>query len=181
MPLPGRDVKYPGGVLGERYKQFLRADGLDPDDLRHGNKDYSLLGSYRHILHLPKELSWSILRYTDPDVPLAQSDEDKMLGFEPPVVDEDGKFLALQINIQLGTAAYATMAIREITKTDTSAQSQTILTQAAEDQAFKGTGIAVKDTQEAGETADEVEVEMEVEVEAAKTEASTDELDRAAL
>lgn len=32
MPLPGTDVAYPGGPLGERYREFLRMDGLDPDD-----------------------------------------------------------------------------------------------------------------------------------------------------
>lgn len=32
MPLPGRDVAYPGGTLGERYREFLRLDGLDPDN-----------------------------------------------------------------------------------------------------------------------------------------------------
>lgn len=30
MPLPGRDVDYPGDQLGERYKELIRADGLDP-------------------------------------------------------------------------------------------------------------------------------------------------------
>jgi tRNA pseudouridine13 synthase len=32
MPLPGRDVDYPGGTLGELYREFLRLDGLDPDN-----------------------------------------------------------------------------------------------------------------------------------------------------
>jgi tRNA pseudouridine13 synthase len=32
MPLPGTDVAYPGGELGERYRNFLRMDGLDPDN-----------------------------------------------------------------------------------------------------------------------------------------------------
>jgi tRNA pseudouridine13 synthase len=32
MPLPGTDVAYPGGPLGERYKEYLRMDGLDPDN-----------------------------------------------------------------------------------------------------------------------------------------------------
>jgi tRNA pseudouridine13 synthase len=32
MPLPGKDVDYPGGKLGEMYKAFLRMDGLDPDN-----------------------------------------------------------------------------------------------------------------------------------------------------
>ena len=100
-------------------------------------RDYCLGGSYRHILHLPKELSWSVLRYTDPDVPLAQADEDKLLGFDPPAVVEDGKFMALQINLSLGTASYATMALREVTKTETSSYYQSALTQASEDQKFK--------------------------------------------
>lgn len=78
------------------------------------------------------------MRYTDSDVPLAQSDEDQILNFDPPVTSNEGPFLALQIRIQLGTAAYATMALREITKTDTSSHHQTILTQASDDQYFKG-------------------------------------------
>jgi len=102
-------------------------------------REYTLNGSYRAIIHLPRELSWSVLRYTDPDVPLAQSDEDRLLGFDPPSIVDDGKFMALQIKLTLGTAAYATMALREITKTDTSSHIQTSLTQASEDQKYRGT------------------------------------------
>jgi len=83
-------------------------------------------------------VSWSLLRYTDPDLPLAQTDEDFLLGLESPKIEEGGKFLALQIRLQLGTAAYATMALREITKVDTSSHVQTSLTVASEDQAFRG-------------------------------------------
>jgi tRNA pseudouridine13 synthase len=132
MPLPGTDVAYPGGDLGEKYREFLRMDGLDPDDFVrkqrsarvHGvngsltgnaRREYTLHGSYRKILHLPKEMSWSVLRYTDPDVALTQADEDKLLGFDLPVTDVDGRFMALQVRLTLGTAAYATMALREIT------------------------------------------------------------------
>ncbi|KAH7929415.1 tRNA pseudouridine synthase D [Leucogyrophana mollusca] len=139
MPLPGRDVAYPGGKLGERYREFLILDGLDPDNFIRKQKEYTLNGSYRKILQLPKDMSWSVLRYTDPDVALAQADEDKLLGFDAPVVVEDGKFVALQINLTLGTAAYATMALREVTKTETSSHFQTGLTQASEDQQFRGT------------------------------------------
>lgn len=101
-------------------------------------RDYTLGGSYRNILHLPRELSWSVVRYTDPDVPLAQSDEDQLLGKDPPAPDSNGRFVALQIRLILGTAAYATMALREVTKTDTSSHFQSGLTQASEDQQFKG-------------------------------------------
>ena len=38
MPLPGRDVSFPGSTLGERYKEFLRADGLDPSNFERKQK-----------------------------------------------------------------------------------------------------------------------------------------------
>ncbi|KZT16844.1 tRNA pseudouridine synthase D, partial [Neolentinus lepideus HHB14362 ss-1] len=133
MPLPGKDVAYPGGPLGERYKEFVRADGLDPDNWVRKQKEYSLGGSYRKILHLPSALSYSVLRYTDPDVPLAQADEDRLLGFDAPAVVADGRFTALQVKLTLGTAAYATMALREVTRTETSSHYQTALTAASED------------------------------------------------
>ncbi|KAI6035142.1 tRNA pseudouridine synthase D [Pisolithus orientalis] len=145
MPLPGRDVAYPGGSLGERYREFLKKDGLDPDNFLRKQKEYTLNGSYRKIFQLPKNLSWSTIRYTDPDVSLAQADEDNLLGFDPPRVVEDGKFLALQLNLTLGTAAYATMALRELTKTETSSHFQTGLTQASEDQLFRGTVATAQD------------------------------------
>jgi len=111
---------------------------LSESDFSPSCRDYTLSGSYRNILHLPKELSWSVLRYTDPDVPLAQSDEDQLLGNDSPAPDPKGRFLALQIRLILGTAAYATMALREVTKTDTSSHFQSGLTLASEDQQFKG-------------------------------------------
>ena len=81
-------------------------------------------------------------QYTDPDLPLAQADEDILLGFPPVTEETDGRFKALQIRITLGTASYATMALREVLKTDTSSQHQSALTQVAEDQHFKGTDKA---------------------------------------
>ena len=98
-----------------------------------------------------------MLRYTDPDVALAQADEDKLLGFDPPVVDENGKFVALQISLQLGTAAYATMALREVTKTETSSHYQTSLTAAAEDQRFRGTNVAAEAEDNSAETEEDAD------------------------
>jgi tRNA pseudouridine13 synthase len=34
MPLPGTDVAYPEGPLGVKYREFLRLDGLDPDNFQ---------------------------------------------------------------------------------------------------------------------------------------------------
>jgi hypothetical protein len=38
MPLPGKDVDYPGGALGQKYKEYLLLDGLDPDNLERKQK-----------------------------------------------------------------------------------------------------------------------------------------------
>jgi len=139
MPLPGKDVAFPGSSLGELYREFLIKDGLDPDNFDRKQKEYILGGSYRKILHLPRELTWKMYQYTDPDLPLAQADEDILLEIKPATEEADGKFRALQISLTLGTAVYATMALREVLKTDTSSQHQSSLTQTAEDQRFKGT------------------------------------------
>nr|GAT59956.1 predicted protein [Mycena chlorophos] len=160
MPLPGTDVAYPGGPLGDKYREYLRMDGLDPDNFVRKQREYTLSGSYRAILHLPKELSWTVLRYTDPDVPLAQADEDKLLNFDPPVITPDGLFTALQIKLSLGTAAYATMALREVTKTETSAHYQSGLTAGAEDQKFRGRTV-VHEGEEQEEDGPEQEPEAE--------------------
>ena len=89
-------------------------------------------------MYLPRNVSWSICRYTDPEVPLAQSDEDKILRLDPPASEINGKFVALQIELELGSSVYATMALREVTKTETSSHYQTAMTQSSEDQSHRG-------------------------------------------
>ena len=106
MPLPGWNIDYPAGDIGELYTKILKEDGLDPKrmqrDQRYVNhlllrraltdSEYSLPGSYRKIIHLPKTFSWSHVSYTDPDISLVQSDEDKILNENPPAEnDPEGK------------------------------------------------------------------------------------------
>jgi hypothetical protein len=52
------------------------------------SSEYSLPGSYRKIIHLPKTFTWSHVSYTDPDISLVQSDEDKILGENPAAEDD---------------------------------------------------------------------------------------------
>jgi tRNA(Glu) U13 pseudouridine synthase TruD len=54
MPLPGMDVAYPGGELGGMCREFLRLDGLDPDDFKHKQK-YELYRSQHVLLIVPPE------------------------------------------------------------------------------------------------------------------------------
>ena len=95
-------------------------------------------GAYRKILGHPKNVRAKLLRYRDPDVDLAISDEDRLLGEPEPESDPEGPFLALQLSFQLGSSCYATMVLREVLKTDTSSSNQRELTMRGEDRAFKG-------------------------------------------
>jgi tRNA pseudouridine13 synthase len=38
MPLPGNDVAFPGGALGQKYREYLIRDGLDPDNFQRRQK-----------------------------------------------------------------------------------------------------------------------------------------------
>ncbi|WVO13555.1 hypothetical protein L204_101176 [Cryptococcus depauperatus] len=139
MPLPGFDVDYPGGEVGDLYDRILKADGLDKDKMRREQREYSLPGSYRLILLRPLSLSWSHIRYTDPDLPLVQSDEDAILHLNPPTEDNpQGKFRAVKVDMQLGASTYATMVLREITREETSSWFQRGRTMRGEDQEHKG-------------------------------------------
>ena len=61
MPLPGQDVAYPGGLLGERYKEFLRVDGLDPDNFVRKQRCYYISLLYIISNQNVKPTSGSIL------------------------------------------------------------------------------------------------------------------------
>ncbi|WVQ75081.1 hypothetical protein IAR50_004690 [Cryptococcus sp. DSM 104548] len=162
MPLPGFDVDYPGGEIGELYDRMLKADGLDKDRMRREQREYSLSGSYRVILLRPLALTWSHIQYTDPDVPLVQSDEDAILNLNVPAThDPTGKFRAVKVDLSLGSSTYATMVLREITREETSSWFQRGRTMKGEDQEFKGSKKVEGEEGEEEETAaDDGEDEM---------------------
>ncbi|WWC67110.1 uncharacterized protein I206_101017 [Kwoniella pini CBS 10737] len=145
MPLPGWDVDYPGGIIGEKFEEALKKDGLNIHKMKRDQRDYSLPGSYRRIIIKPLKLNWKHIKYTDTDLPLTQSDEDKILNLNPPsIIDEEneenekGKFKALKIELDLNSATYATMVLREITREETSTWHQIGLTMNGEDRDYKG-------------------------------------------
>jgi hypothetical protein len=73
---------------------------------------------------------------------------------------EIGKFQALKIELTLGPSAYATMALREITREETSTWHQIGLTLKGEDQEFKGaSGAGNEPVEEAVKVESEVKAE----------------------
>ncbi|XP_011855753.1 PREDICTED: pseudouridylate synthase 7 homolog [Mandrillus leucophaeus] len=127
MPLPGFDVIYPKHKVQEAYREMLTADNLDIDNMRHKIRDYSLSGAYRKIIIRPQNVSWEVVAYDDPKIPLFNTDVDNLEGKPPPVFASEGKYRALKMDFSLPPSTYATMAIREVLKMDTSIKNQTQL------------------------------------------------------
>ncbi|KAM8861797.1 pseudouridylate synthase 7 homolog isoform 1-T2 [Synchiropus picturatus] len=127
MPLPGYDVIYPTHHVGKGYRELLSADGLDIDNMRHKVKDYSLSGAYRRVVIRPTDVSWEVIQYDDPRISLVHTDFEKLENKPAPVFNKEGKFRALRMEFSLPPSTYATMAIREVLKLDTSIKKQTQL------------------------------------------------------
>lgn len=135
LPTPGFDIIYPSDEeLKQVYVDIMKVDGMDPFKMRRKVRDFSMAGSYRNIIQKPKGLDYSIVHYSDPTQQLLNTDlemlnnrigkensqkfmKNKLERFMP---DVGGDKTAVLIKMQLGTSAYATMALRELMKLETS-------------------------------------------------------------
>ncbi|KAH0563898.1 pseudouridylate synthase 7 homolog [Cotesia glomerata] len=122
MPQPGYKVTYPT-YAKDWYEEFMAKDDLSLD-LRNKNKRFSLGGAYRKIVQVPEGLSWRVVQYDDISCDLIRSDFDEMQDKELIIKNSEGKYKALVLEMSLKSSTYATMALREILKQDTSAETQ---------------------------------------------------------
>ena len=83
----------------------------------------------RKLIVKPSLMSWRWLRYNDVKQPLALTDMDRLNGTQEPQTVSDGKYWALQMEFTLPTSTYATMALREVLRCDTSSCYQASLNQ----------------------------------------------------
>ncbi|XP_067915387.1 pseudouridylate synthase 7 homolog isoform X1 [Heterodontus francisci] len=127
MPLPGFDVLYPKHKIGKAYEEMMAVDGLDINNMKHKIRDYSLSGAYRKIIIHPQNVTWQILVYDDNKIPLVRTDVEKLEGTPLSEFSKDGKYKALKMDFSLPPSTYATMAIREVLKMDTSIKNQSQL------------------------------------------------------
>ncbi|KAJ3120088.1 multisubstrate pseudouridine synthase 7 [Nowakowskiella sp. JEL0407] len=117
LPLPGHSVQYPDNEMKQLYKTFLEEHGgLDINNMKRQNRDWSLPGSYRKIVAVPKDCTWSFIRYNDPNTPLIMTDFEIAEGKPPVESIPDGKYLAVILELTLLSSQYATMALREVFK-----------------------------------------------------------------
>lgn len=163
MSQPGWKVTYPP-YAKPWFDEFLAKDELTTD-LRQKNKQYSLGGAYRKILQTPIDLSWKIMHYKERHDNLIMSDLDEMRNVPPPKDDPEGERKALIIEMSLKSSTYATMALREILRFDTSPQAQAAQS-AAHDALLESNKVdAVKEepSNSNDEVAQPVEVDMKSE------------------
>lgn len=111
MPLPGFDVIYPKYKVSKAYREMLAEDNLDIDNRRHTIRDYSLSGAYGRILIRPQSVSWEVVAYDDPKIPLFNMDVDNLEG-KPPPVFASGKSVLWECFLWVGACALHTREIR---------------------------------------------------------------------
>lgn len=83
-----------------------------------------MTGAYRKMLVKPIDLNWYFMNYNDECDTLIRSDIEKLNGETEPISIENGKQKALILEFSLPSSSYATMALREILKCDTSVANQ---------------------------------------------------------
>lgn len=131
------------------YIDTMAKDNLDPFNLMRKNKEFSLTGAYRTLLSKPKDLSYEIIEYKVDGKPLVRTDlellemkkseggtaESKEMNLSDRIIkSEDSadnttatttepKF-AVVLKMKLDVSSYATMALREFMRIDTSRYAQ---------------------------------------------------------
>ncbi|RLV91459.1 Multisubstrate pseudouridine synthase 7 [Spathaspora sp. JA1] len=136
LPTPGFKITYPvNETLKQVYVDIMAQDGLDPFKMARRIKEFSLPGSYRHILARAENLTYELVQYNSNEVPIVRTDHEilqlkKQGEVEPKrIVESEGDKLAVVLKMQLGVSSYATMALREFMRIDTSRMSDSMYKQ----------------------------------------------------
>ncbi|XP_033745406.1 pseudouridylate synthase 7 homolog [Pecten maximus] len=132
MTIPGYDVMFPENAAKDWITEILEKDKLTIESFRHKNKQYTLKGTYRKMLARPTDVTWQIYKYDDVTLPLVLSDVDRLEGMSEPKSIPGAALKALKLVMTLPPACYATMALREVLKMDTSSAHQSTLNQTAD-------------------------------------------------
>ncbi|CCH40500.1 hypothetical protein BN7_33 [Wickerhamomyces ciferrii] len=133
LPTPGFDINYPNiPDIKEAYKTIMSKDGLDPEDMTRKVKEFSFAGSYRNIIGKVKGLEYHVRHYEEPTQQLIYTDlellhlkaKEENKDIEQIIPEKGGSKTAIILKFQLDVSAYATMALREVMKADTSRRSE---------------------------------------------------------
>ncbi|KAK2962198.1 putative Pseudouridylate synthase 7 like protein [Blattamonas nauphoetae] len=121
IPIVGASSILPQNEVGEMLTKVMTEEGTLDALQGQGDKDalYNLDGDYRHIIHVPGNMTWEIVPYSSDEQVFTQTDLNKM---DPsPTEEKNGAAtqqspptkLACILNFSLKTSGYATMLLRE--------------------------------------------------------------------
>lgn len=124
LPSPGNDVIYPTNLTAF-YENIMKEDQIDCHNMRHKIKEFSVFGAYRKLLAKPLDLSWFAHRYISNEETIVYTDREVLetgveLAPEPKEDEVSNSKLAVVLLLSLSTSQYATMALREAMKQETS-------------------------------------------------------------
>lgn len=108
--------------------ELLKNENIELEAIKTMSPEYQLHTSYRKVFIKPVVEDWSLKNYTTLEETLIPSDLEKIQGVESPQVEEDGvKRTAVLLTLSLPKSCYATMALRELLREDTSSSYQATL------------------------------------------------------
>jgi tRNA pseudouridine13 synthase len=137
LPLPGHSVVYPTHALFNGYTEYMALDGFCPEKMERKVHETNVPGSYRSVYCIPRDVCGRCVWYDgEPESLIEVGGGDgvgEVGGGDGNGVAGDGKrgeHLGFVVEFSLGSSQYATMALRELLKTETSASYHTVLSQA---------------------------------------------------
>jgi len=139
LPTPGTEIILPSNEVGQYYLDILKEFDLSMESFHQNHKEFALYGNYRKMVGLPKDMEWEIIKHDDPDAQLTLTDLEILEGKTLELKNE-GKYKALRVDFSLDTSSYATMALREILKSNTSSAFYTNMNQQENPEILEGDG-----------------------------------------
>lgn len=92
LPMPGSRVIFPENDIADVFHDLAKKDAISLTESVHNVKEFSITsvtGNYRRVFQKPMDFEWEILKYVDGNVPLVDTDLDKISKAKPAKVDKE--------------------------------------------------------------------------------------------
>ncbi|XP_062004871.1 multisubstrate pseudouridine synthase 7 [Rosa rugosa] len=81
LPLPGSRVIFPENDIAAVFHDLAKKDAISLTESVHNVKEFSITnvtGSYRRVFQKPMDFEWELLKYIDGNIPLVETDFEKI-------------------------------------------------------------------------------------------------------